>query len=458
MGHAVERQRVEIPYAPRAQFLGFHYRKERWACVVAHRRAGKTVACLNELIKGALVCPKPNPRFAYIDPLHVQAKDVSWGYVKHYSAAIPGVGVNESELRVDFPNGGRVRLYGADNYDRLRGIYLDGVILDEFADMDPRVWPEVIRPALSDRQGWAIFIGTPKGRNDFYKLMYGGEGWVGAVNHADWFTLTLKASETGIVPHAELDDARSMMTAEQYAQEYEVSFDAAVLGAYYGKEIADAERQGHITNVEYDRAIPVHTSWDLGIGDSTAIWFFQVAPDGLRVIDFYENHGKSLGHYTAELQTRGYSYGHDFVPHDALARELGTGRSRLETLIQLRRKPKLLPAQRVEDGINAARVSFPKIWFDADKCKFGLEALRQYRAEFDEKAKVFKNTPKHDWTSHAADAFRYMCMGWRELKPEPPRPEKRNPVYIADDDGNVRSNFGITDYIRRKERAAKRGY
>lgn len=454
MASAARVERIEIPYCPRAQFIPYHYRKQRWACVVAHRRLGKTVACVNELIKGALTCQKESPKFAYIAPLHVQAKDVAWGYLKHYSAAIPGVETNESELRVDFPNGGRVRLYGADNYERLRGIYLDGAILDEFADMDPRVWPEVIRPALSDRLGWATFIGTPKGRNAFFEMYEKAKA-----DPDGWFALRLRASETGVLPQTELDDARAMMTPEQYAQEFEVSFDAAILGAYYGKEIADAERTGRVTDVPYDPTIPVHTAWDLGIGDSTSIWFFQVAPDGLRVIDFYENHGQALAHYVGELIARGYRYGHDFVPHDALARELGTGRSRLETLIGLKRKPKLLPAQRVEDGINAARVSFPKVWFDAAKCKFGLEALRQYRAEFDEKAKVFRNTPKHDWTSHAADSARYMFMGWKELKAEAPKPAKTNPVYLVDEEtGKLESNFTINQMIKRLERKHKRGY
>jgi phage terminase large subunit len=149
----IERRQVLIPYTPRPQFLPYHNRTERWAWIVAHRRFGKTVGCINELVKGALVCTKPDPRFAYIAPLYTQAKDVAWGYLKHFTAGIPGVTAHESELRVDLPNGGRVRLYGAENYDRMRGIYLDGAILDEYGDMDPRVWPEVIRPALSDRQG-----------------------------------------------------------------------------------------------------------------------------------------------------------------------------------------------------------------------------------------------------------------------------------------------------------------
>lgn len=446
-------QRIIIPYGPRKQFRDFHARKQRWACVVAHRRAGKTVACINDLIRGALTCTKPDPRFAYIGPFYTQAKDVAWGYAKQYSAAVPNAQTNESELRVDYPNGGRLRLYGADNYDRLRGIYLDGVVLDEYADMDPRVWPEVIRPALSDRQGWAIFIGTPKGRNDFFEIHEAAQ------QNRDWYALRLRASETGIIPKAELDDARSMMTPEQYEQEYECSFDAAILGAYYGRLIADAEREGRICDLDLDPALPVHTAWDLGFGDSTAIWLWQVSTDGVRVIDHIESHGQPLSYYVGELKAKGHNYGTDFVPHDARAHALGTGRSILETLIDLKRKPAVLPRQDIEDGINAARVSFPRIWFDQRRCKFGLEALRQYRTEFDEKTKAFKNTPKHDWTSHSADAFRYLCMAWRELRAEPAkRKEPRELSYVGDPGtGLIKSNFTISDMIKRRERAAKRG-
>jgi hypothetical protein len=385
--------------------------------VVAHRRAGKTVACVNDLIKGALTCKKRDPRFGYIAPLHVQAKDVAWGYVKQFSAAVIGASINESELRVDYPNGGRVRLYGADNYDRMRGIYLDGVVLDEYADMDPRVWPEVIRPALSDRQGWATFIGTPKGRNAFFEI------YEAARQSEDWHALVLRADETGLIAQSELDDARSMMTPEQFSQEYLCSFDAAIIGSYFGKEIADAERDGRIGEVPYDPGLPVHTSWDLGMGDSTAIWFWQIGPEGIRVIDCYENHGHALAHYAAELESRPYKYGDDFVPHDARVRDMSTGRTRVETLIGLKRKPKLVPDHKLMDGINAVRVSFPRIRIDADKCKYGLEALRQYKTDYDEKTKVFKNTPKHDWTSHYADAARYMCVAWREMVMPKPKPK-----------------------------------
>jgi hypothetical protein len=208
------------------------------------------------------------------------------------------------------------------------------------------------------------------------------------------------------------------MTPEQYEQEFECSFEAAIIGAYYGKNIAESERAGRITNVPHDPALPVYTTWDLGIGDSTAIWFWQAVGAEIRVIDFYEASGESIEHYAKVLQAKPYKYEADWVPHDARVRELGTGRTRIETMLTLKLKPKLVPNHKVLDGINAGRVLLPRIWFDREKCKDGLECLRQYRADYDDKARVFRDGPKHDWTSHAADAFRYLAMAYREIKPE----------------------------------------
>src|SRR4051812_47361524 len=176
-----------------------------------------------DLIDAALRCTKERPRFHYIAPLYKQAKSVAWDYVKAYGLKIPGATAHESELRVDYPNGGQVRLYGADNPDALRGIYLDGVVLDEYADMDPRLWSEVIRPALADRKGWAVFIGTPKGRNALFETWKRASG-----DPRNWYSLMLKASETGLIPPDELDLARCELSEEQYAQEFECSFDAAI--------------------------------------------------------------------------------------------------------------------------------------------------------------------------------------------------------------------------------------
>lgn len=416
----MEVRRLVIDYAPRKAFLAYHYRKERFAIGVAHRRAGKTVATINDLVRATVTNPLDNPRSAYIAPLFNQAKDVAWNYLKHYARPILAKPPNESELYVELINGGRVRLYGADNPDRLRGIYLDDVVLDEYADMHPGVWGEVIRPLLTDRQGRASFIGTPKGRNAFYDLLQRAE------RDPEWFPFVLRASETGILPQAELDAARRDMTPEQYQQEFECSFDAAIIGAYFGKEVADAEREGRIRASVYDPTLPVYTAWDLGIGDSTAIWFWQVVRGEIRVIDFYEHNGVPVSHYGKVLHARPYTYAADFVPHDAKVREFtGDGRTRIEAMMKEGLKPKLVPMHKIMDGINAARVLFPRMVFDAEMCRDGLEALRQYRADYDEKTKAFKDAPKHDWTSHAADAFRYLAMAWRELAAEP---EKKKPV------------------------------
>jgi len=440
---------IDLGYRAREQFAPFHRRRQRWACLVAHRRAGKTVACVADLVDAALRCTKPNPRFAYVAPLYVQAKDIAWGYVKQFTRAIPGAAWHESELRCDLPNGARIRLYGAENYERLRGLYFDGVVLDEYADMPPAILPEVIRPALADREGWATFIGTPKGRNAFWEI------WEGA-SSPDWFRAMLRASETGLIAPGELEAARAVMTPEQYAQEWECSFDAAIIGAYYGREIAQAEEAGRICHVPADPALKVHTAWDLGVGDSTAIWFFQVAANQIRVIDHYEANGHGLPHYAAVLAAKGYQYGHDYLPHDAKARDLGTGRTRIETFRELTgRVPRVLRAGKVMDGINAARVTMARCWFDESKCREGLEALRQYRADYDEKKRVFRDEPRHDWTSHTADAFRYMAMAWRELRPEKPPEQPRFAIQAAP--GGMQINLGELARRHLQRRAAMRG-
>lgn len=414
-------ERVRIDYHPRPQFKAFHKRKQRWACIVAHRRAGKSVACVMDLIDGALRCKKQDGRFSYVGPTYTQTKATIWMYLKRFTADIPGVEQRESDLMVILPNGAHVRLFGADNFERLRGSYSDGLVVDEYGDIDPRAWPEVLRPSLADRRGWAVFIGTPKGRNDFYRIHENAQ------TDPAWFSLVLRASQTGLLPEEELDDMRRTMTAEAYSQELECSFDAAILGAYYGRDIADAEAAGRIATVPYDPAIPVHTAWDLGISDSTAIWFFQIVSSELHVIDYYEANGYNVAHYAAVLAAKPYTYGIEWLPHDSMARQMGTGRSIFETLkAQTSRHPRLVPKLSVMDGINATRITIGRAWFDAERCHDGLEALRAYRADYDDKAKTFHDRPKHDWSSHGSDACRYMSLAWREMQPAKPPPPPRD--------------------------------
>ncbi len=403
----MQESELVVDYAPRPQFAAFHQRRERFACIVTHRRAGKTVACVQDLQRAALECPRVRPRFAYLAPFLKQSKAVAWDYLRDAISLIRAFGAtaHESELRVDYPRGGQVRLYGADNPDAMRGIYLDGIVLDEYADMDPRVWSEIIRPALADRQGWAGFIGTPRGRNSFFEL------WRRSQTEDGWFSLMLKASETGLIPASELALARRDLSEEQYAQEFECSFDAAVIGSYYGKLMFRAEQEKRIAGVPYEPTAMVWTAWDLGIRDATAIWFAQVVGREIRIIDYYEASGVDLGHYVRELDARRYVYAGHIVPHDAQARELGTGKSRLEVLESLGLKNiTLAPLHRLEDGINAVRVFLPKCWFDEQSCRRGIDALKLYRSEFDDKLQALRPGPIHDWTSHAADAFRYLAM------------------------------------------------
>jgi phage terminase large subunit len=398
------------PYEVRAQFLPLHARGTRWFIGVAHRRAGKTVADINELIIGATKCERANPRFAYVAPQLNQAKDIAWTYLKEYTQFLSPK-INESELWVELPGGARIRIYGADNPDRLRGIYLDGVVLDEFGDMDPTIWTQVIRPALSDRKGWAAFIGTPKGKNTFYKL------WVEAEDNPDWTRLMLKASETGLLDAKELADARKMMSDDEFAQEYECSFDAAVRGAYYAKEIneAEADEPSRLTSIPYDPRLHVHTAWDLGMADSTCIWFFQTVGRETRVIDVLKGEGVSLDWYARKLQERNYLYGKHYLPHDVEVRELGTGKSRKEVLAGLGIDATVCPNIPIADGIQAVRMLLPTCWFDKVKCKEGIEALRMYRREYDDKRQEFRTSPLHDWTSHYADAFRYFAVAHQEV-------------------------------------------
>jgi hypothetical protein len=405
--HLLE-ERIIIPYKPRAQFIAYHNRQQRRAIMVCHRRAGKTVATINDLIKRALLSENERPRVAYIAPLFKQAKAVAWDYLKHFTHGIRGVEANEAELRVDLPNEGQVRLYGADNPDALRGIYLDDVVLDEYAQMRPSLWPQVIRPTLADRRGSATFIGTPRGRNEFCAL------YQHAVAHGDeWFSSLLKASESGLLAKAELDDAMREMGPDEYAQEFECSFDAAIKGAYYGGLMNDAQADGRICRVAWEPALPVHTAWDLGIGDSTAIWFYQVVGNEVRLIDFLEMSGMALPWYVTALEQRkakGWIFGEHNLPHDAEVRELGTGKSRVDTLRSLGIFPRILPALPVDDGISAVRLMLPRCWFAEEACADGIEHLRQYKREWDERLRTFRPKPLHDEHSHAADALRYLAM------------------------------------------------
>jgi hypothetical protein len=354
------------------------------------------------------MCQLERPRYAYIAPTYSQAKRVAWDYLTHFAAPLGGT-ANISELRVDFWDR-RIGLYGSDNPDSLRGSYFDGVVLDEVGDQNPKIWNEVIRPALADRKGWALFIGTPKGQNHFFDLRNR------AINEPGWKLLEFKASQTKIIAQAELDDALREMGQDKYDQEFECSFHAAIEGAYYGHQLNQMEGEGRFCEIKRDDLCKTVCAWDLGIGDSTSIWVAQVHGQEVKLLDYIENHGVGLDWYVRELRNRDWHKAENIVPHDVQVRELGSGKSRLEVLQAAGLECRIAPRLSVDDGIQAVRRLLPRCWFNVPAVSEGLNCLRNYRRTFDEKQKVFYDRPLHDWSSHGSDAFRYLAIGLNETQ------------------------------------------
>jgi hypothetical protein len=420
------RLEVILPYSPRDAFLPFHQRTQRWGCLVAHRRAGKTVAAINDVIRAAATCKSAFPLFGYVAPYRSQAKSVVWDYLKTYSQPIIADS-NEAELTVTLMNGAKIRLFGADNADAMRGLGFDGIYLDEYGDFRPSVWGNVVRPALSDKQGWCVFGGTPKGKNGFWNIYE-----TARKNPAEWFLLRLPASSSGLLPPSELSAARAQLTEDQYLQEMETSFEASILGSFYGTELREAEEQGRITNVDIDPNVPVHTAWDLGYRDDTSVWWYQVIRGEIHVVDFYSVSGANIQELAQVITDRGYRYGKHYLPHDAKAKTLASGgKSIIEQLAQHLGLGTLsiVPDLSVQDGIQAVRQMLPRVWFD-NKCYEGVEALKQYQREYDEDKKAFRQTPRHDWTSHPADAFRMMAISWKN-EPVIKAPDREKPLMVG---------------------------
>lgn len=415
-----------MQYVPRPQFMRFHLRSQRWTCIVAHRRAGKTVACVGDLINAGLSTKKERAQYSYVAPFRNQAKTIAWDYLKAYTDGMTREAPNETELSVILDTtGAKIRLFGGDNDQAMRGMYNDGVVIDEPADQRPRTWSEVVRPTLADRKGWAVFIGTPKGHNGFYDIHQIAQ------TMPDWYSLVLRASETGIIPAAELLDLRtnSGMTEDQYLQEFECSFEAAVQGAFYGREMAEAEKEGRIRTVAWDPQLEVHTAWDLGWTDDTAIWFYQWVAGECRLIDIHISSGEAVPYYVKMLASKPYHYGQHWVPHDAKPATLAAaGKSIMQQFWEQGVRVHIAPNLSRQDGIQAVRKLLPRCYFDRVKCKDGIEALKLYQREWDDDKKVFKQTPRHDWCSHPSDAFRYLAVSIADRAP-PPKPQRPKPVF-----------------------------
>ncbi len=419
---------IVIPYKIRDVFLPYHKTDKRFVLSIAHRRAGKTVARINKLIKSAVECELLNPRFGYLAPSYVMAKDIAWAYLKHYSAPILALGgrVNESELSVVLPhNNATIRLYGAENAQRMNGIYFDGICIDEAQLIPMSVLSTIIMPCIADRKGWLDVAGKPRGWQNML-----GDLYKSACKDEDWFVQVLKASETGILDTKELSQQRKIMSDDEYNQEFECSFEAAIGGTVYGKWMQKALEDGRISDrVEYDPNYLVYTSWDMGYGDSNVIWFYQVGNGEIYLIDYYENSGEGIGHYCDVLKGKydseamednvrrqSYKYAAHYVPIDATFEvQAANGRSMIEQAwnphgVRLT----AIPECEYKDAIEAVRVTLPKCWFNDTRCHAGVESLRNWHFQWDENLRKYRDKPRHDGSSHACRAFDIMARMWRK--------------------------------------------
>lgn len=360
------------------------------------------------MIEKASYNTRKNPQYGYFAPLYTQAKQIAWKYLKDYAAPFKPK-ISESGLFIELPhNNSRITLYGADNPDSFRGLYFDGVVLDEYGNMRPSVWSEVLLPTLLDRRGWAVFMGTPNGPNhfrDLYELRKRNDSWYVAI---------LPYQFTHVLTDEDIASIRELMTDDEFAQEMECSFSASTRGAYFSKEISLAETSGRITpELQFDDS-PLHFSLDLGIRDDTSGWAWQERPDGYAMQLTFSDNNQPISRYVdivnAACSTYNVPRGTIWLPHDARARSLQTGRSLVEQMVDLGAYPEIVPQMGLNDGISAARLIFNDIWFHEERCNDGIRALKSYHRKFDEDKKSYQDAPVHDWSSHYADAFRGFAL------------------------------------------------
>lgn len=446
-----------MKFTPRDIQLASLTHPKRFSVEVWHRRAGKTVMKIVKLITRAVFCTQPAGRFAFLAPTYSQAEDIAWAYLTRFTDWAEPLGrqVHQAKLAVTLPNAGghtsRIRLYGVDSpKQRLRGLYLDGVVLDEFQDIPMNVWTEQVRPMLTDisRRGvdaagyvnqWADFIGTPKGRNQLYHMWIRASKWARGeaasewdpekeryvqVRSVDWFAAMHKASQTKLIAPEELAQARRDMGESRYMQEFECSFDAIVSGAVFGPTLQRIRRAGRIGTHPVNPGRPVNTAWDLGWDDATAIWFFQhSANNEIVLVDYMEVSQKSLSDIVERLAEKGYRYGYHLLPWDVGVTELGSGKSRRSILVELGVRPTVVPkVQNKADAHAAGQALLERCWFDEEACADGLDKLALYRREYDERLGRYREEAVHDFSSHAADAFMTLALGLKHAAGEDDQP------------------------------------
>ena len=419
---------IELPYG----FDPRNYQRPVWnymndvrmaphrAVCVWHRRAGKDLVAIN------LIGVKALERvgvYWHVLPTYKQGRKIVWDgftrdgrkFLNHFHPKLVA-GKNNTEMKVTFRNSSIYQVVGSDDIDSLVGTNPIGVVFSEYSIHDPNAW-NYVRPILAENGGWALFIFTARGKNHGYKLLEM------AKTNDRWFHQVLVAGNDGtkredgtpVISDEIIEEERkSGMPEPMIQQEFYVSFEAPLVGAYYATEMMCAEKEGRVTQCPWEPNVPVNTYWDIGVGDSTTIWFIQLVGLEKRCIDYYENSGEGLPHYVKVLKEKRYVYGTHHAPWDIEVREFSSGKARIETARELGINFRTTKQHEIGDGIEAVRNILPTCWFDAVKCNRGVEALRQYRKDWNDKLRIFSDKPLHDWTSHAADAFRTFAWSHKD--------------------------------------------
>jgi phage terminase large subunit len=406
------------------------------AVVIWHRRAGKDKSLINIISKKAM---ERVGTYYYLFPTYKQGKKIIWNgmdkdgfkFINHIPEAIVKR-KDSTDMLVELINGSIIQIVGTDNIDSIVGTNPVGCVFSEYALQDPTAW-SFLRPILQENGGFAIFNYTPRGDN------HGKTLYEAALKRENWYVELRKADETGVFTKEQLDEELNELKQEHgddeglalFEQEYLCSFSSPVIGSYYGSLMQRLEKDGRVRNIPYDPIIPVHTWWDLGVGDATCIGFVQQVGLEIRLIDYYETSGEGIPHYASVLNSKGYSYGTHYAPHDIEVRELGTGRSRLEIAREHGINFRVVARQSIEDGIEALRSVLPRVYFDETKTELLMAALKNYHKAYDEKRKIYKDHPEHDWSSHGADMMRYMATSIEEEQPKKTIKQKHYDPYTG---------------------------
>lgn len=386
------------------------------AVAVWHRRSGKDKTAINFLMKEAF---QRVGAYYYFFPTYAQGRKILWDgidrdgfrFLNHIPPEVRK-NTNQNEMKVWLHNNSLLQVIGSDNIDAVVGTNPVGCVFSEYSIQDPRGY-DFVRPILRENDGWAIFLYTPRGHN------HGHELFQMAQDNPAWFSEILTIDDTGVMTTADVDAEREAGMAEDLVQqEFYCSFEAAAPGAYYANEMRTAREQGRVCGIPVESGVPVDTYWDLGIDDSTTIWLTQNVGREIHLVNYYENSGEALVHYVNWLMdwraANRVMFGDHNLPHDGRNREKQTGKSAQEFLYDLGLTCSVVDRPiKKEDGIEAVRRIFSRCWFDKKNCERGIKALSQYRKEYDEKNRIFKVRPIHDWASHGADAFQTLALGHR---------------------------------------------